>query len=238
MANIVWVTRPEAHAKKTARALQNVNATPLISPVLELIEDEHAKDLCASHDNATPIIVTSQYALAILARYTTHRARPLYVTGEILKRKALTFGFTHVRTAKGDARSILPILTNNTPYIIYAHGNHTAFDMPSALHERGILCTPLLCYHSRCSAIIDDTVLSALHHHTLDAILCYSIFSAQCLHRLLHHHKMQIEAYDVPLYCISPIIAQHCKEMGFKHVFVHQPAHIIQAVGGDLSSHL
>jgi uroporphyrinogen-III synthase len=221
MDKYVWITRPHPQAEVTARELAQFGIASIISPAITLNETPDAARLCAEITADTPLIITSQMALHIMARYTPHRSLPLYVTGAALRQLAKEYGFEDVTAGQGDAASILPLLKERN--YDYLHGNHTAFDMKGALHSRGICCTSREIYRSDYAITLTDTLLETLKNQELAAITCYSLFTAEALCHLLEQYGMLTYAKTLPVYCISEAIASYLRKVGFRTIIVALP---------------
>ncbi len=229
MAKTVWVTRPHPQAEKTADALAKRGYVPLVSPVIELQESDAASALCQANDDDTPIIITSQYALSIIADHTRNRARKIYVTGDTLKVKAIAEGFARVYAASGEAKTIPDLLKEETS-VIYAHGNHIAFDMKPALQKMHMTYKAIELYHSCATSRLRDDVINAIHNQSLSAILCYSGFSAHSMIALLKQYDLLLHAQNIPIACISQNIAEPLKKAGFMHIHISEPSAILDSL--------
>ncbi len=211
MANIL-ITRPYPQAEHTAALVRQAGHIPIISPVITVEEAPDNREVIARLAAYDALIITSQMALRIIRRYNIPSTMPLFLTGTVLAELAASYGFTNITHAQGDARSLL-ILMLDMPelrhkQLAYLHGNRQSTDIITPLQDAGAHVTGALVYHSQQAPSLTDEAIRSLRDGTMDAVLCYSAFSAQSLLALANQAALYPCLKIVDAYCLSPHIAR------------------------------
>lgn len=187
--NHILITRPEPQAELTALALKEAGFEVTLAPSITLRAlPDAAIRVGALNHQVDGVVVTSQFALQVLDSNGLNRDVPLYVTGEILYNLALDYGFTHVRHGGGNAQGLLAMLLNQhqlkRQLLTITHGNHSAFDMATALQDAGFRVGKQALYHSKTMRTLPPEAINIIKKNQISAVLFYSAFTAKSFVKL------------------------------------------------------
>ncbi len=99
----VLITRPEEDAVKIAALLKARGHEGIVAP---LLRPNFHDGLDVSFDGVQAILATSANGVRALVRRTQRRDVPLFAVGPQTEEEAHAHGFTSVRNANGDSRTL------------------------------------------------------------------------------------------------------------------------------------
>ena len=168
---VVWVTRTNEGARRTARALGELGHEAIIAPVLRVtplspIIDAHSFDAA---------ILTSRNGVNAFAAVCTRRALTVYCVGDATAEAAEAKKFQRVISARGDAAALHALIRDDvdkSTRLLFAGAREPASDLTLALRRDG--------FNVR-EAFVYDT------HEVMPALSSFDV--ARLTHVLIHSPK-------------------------------------------------
>ena len=224
----ILVTRPLPDGDTTAASLRAKGFEALLAPMLRF-------ERGAFHDDGdTPyggIIVTSANALRAIdseLRGSRLLNLPLFAVGEHTAVEAKTIGFAKVISANSDASGLrervlaavkAKTLKKSSP-LLYLAGADLARDLPGELGERGFTVVTQTTYRMAPTPRLTSEVRDAFAANRVEAVLHYSVRSAQAFIEAIRAAGVEISALSLPQYCLSGRIATVLRDAGASRVVV------------------
>jgi len=201
------VTRPEPDASRTARALIRLGHEAILSPMLDILMDRHAKIPTRSYQ---AVLVTSSNAVRALAgrpvRPVTVDA-PLFAVGDQTALEAKRSGFLAARSAGGDIDDLFALvvaeLHPKRGPLLYAAGEEQAGDLAGRLAEHGFSVETAIVYRAEPRARLAGVAEAALKAGTVDGVTFYSRRSAAAFALALRAGSLAPLDNRVVCFCIS-----------------------------------
>ncbi len=149
MPPTVLITRPEAAAQRLADQIRKrwgAKAPIVISPVMEIIQNETALDLA----DIKTLIFTSRHGVNAFARLSAVRDLPCYVVGKITAAEAEKQGLSVVKTAE-DADALVSVMVRDRPCgpCLHLHGEHSIGDIAGLLNAADVTTREQIVYRQR-----------------------------------------------------------------------------------------
>jgi len=134
---LIWVTRPEPGATQSVDTLARRGYRALAVPLTRIVACDPMPAL-PDHSAHDVVAVTSANALRVLPDTLVARLRDraLFSVGDATAAVARELGFSHVRTASGDAETLAAMLvskTKNNRTILYLCARQTSGRLEDAL---------------------------------------------------------------------------------------------------------
>lgn len=144
---LVWVTRTEPGAGRTAARLRSAGFTPWVAPLLR-IEDTNAP-LPADFDG---ILFTSQNAVRAVSALTSRREAQVWCVGDATASAARASGFYPVISANGDVAALAERFAaeaSRSYQWLYACAAEPRAPLASLLKARGFCINSVTVYETR-----------------------------------------------------------------------------------------
>jgi len=219
----VLVTRPADDAPALAEAVQARGHEPLIAPLSTIRFETPA----APSETPAATIFTSRNAVRALAGldWANHlRAVPAYCVGAATAQAARDAGFTHVIGGGGTGAQLAEYVTyKHAPEagpLLYQTGDHLAFDMQTALGERGFTVWRRIVYRSDLIPAFSSYVRDALHTGDIDAVMLMSPRAASHFAALAQSAGITAQAVLLDYLCLSDAVATALASLGAVHIKV------------------
>jgi uroporphyrinogen-III synthase len=207
----VVVTRPQADAERTARALKARGHDVLLAPLMrvEPLEAELSGDWAG-------VVVTSGNALAAIEGRQQAQALkmlPLFAVGR--RSAAAAQGFASVHSANGDVRDLVALIAreHRGGTLLYLAGEERAADLVGELERAGIRAEMRIVYRA-VSALFPPILIAALEAGDVDAVLHYSRRGAENYVRGAREAGTLEPALAVTHACLSPQVAEPLRAAG------------------------
>lgn len=147
---LVWITRPQPGADRTAEAVAAIGLEPLVLPLTEVRACDPEIDIDAA-ERAGFVAVTSANAirLAPKALLDAMRAKPLYAVGNATRAAAEAAGFARAVSAQGavdDLAALIAAREGPGSEGLYLCGRRRTGDLEDRLAAAGISCRPAEVY--------------------------------------------------------------------------------------------
>jgi uroporphyrinogen-III synthase len=176
------VTRPEPDASRTADALLALGHTPILSPMLDII-NEPPRPLPVG---CQAIAATSANAVRGLAAHpdvAAIRRLPFFAVGDRSALEARRSGFHSARSAGGTLRELCDMivadLNSAEGPIFYAAGDTRSGDLATEIAAAGFEVITAVLYRSRARLRLSDAALTAIRSGGVDGVLFFSARSAE-----------------------------------------------------------
>ncbi len=232
----VLVTRPAEDAGELARRVEALGAEPVVFPLTRInILPLPSVDW----DGVAAIVATSKNALRALGGSDQLNAalrRPVFCTGKGTAKMARSLEFAEVRegpgTAAGLPDTIAAALPPDAGKLLYLAGEHLAFDLESAISQRGYSLQKIVCYTAEAATEFNAAVLGEFHAQRLDAVILMSPRGAKIFDDLIAAHNLRENTARLRAYCLSDAVAKalHCVEAGRKRIASHPDVETLLAL--------
>lgn len=224
----VLVTRPLDDALETAAQLSARGHQSIVAPLLEI-------QICAepafSLDGVQAILATSSNGVRALSQRTDRRDLPLFAVGEHTATVARGLGFSDVKSANGDVRTLGAAVStwakpqNGT--LMHVAGASEPGPLAVDLHVRGYDVQTAMLYRAVPAARLTPVSREALRKGILDAVLLFSPNTAATFAQCVVAEGLQNCCRTLIACCISEAAATPLKSLGLKDI--RWPAHPDQA---------
>ncbi len=176
------VTRPEPDAARTAEALRALGHTPILSPMLDIV-NEPPRPLPIG---CQAISVTSANAVRALSAHpdvAAIQSLPFFAVGDRSALEARRAGFAAARSAGGALRELRDmIVADMNPAegpILYAAGDTRSGDLAAEIAAAGFKVITAVLYRSLARLNLSDAALTAIRSSGVDGVLFFSARSAE-----------------------------------------------------------
>lgn len=179
---VVWITRPQPGADRTAVRIEALGFEPLVMSLTEVkavdpeIDTEDAV-------GAGFVAATSGNAIRLAPRPLLEalKAKTVYTVGDATKAEAETHGFTRVVSARGAVDDLAALIAEyETPGAqgLYLCGRRRTGDLEGKLAAKGICCRLAEVYAVYSVSRLTHNETTALTSRNPDAVLFHSALSA------------------------------------------------------------
>ena len=210
------VTRPEADAPATARALEERGHSVVLEPLLRI---EPVAGVIIADRVYQAVLVTSANAVRALARLPQAgglKDTPVLAVGEASGREALSQGFSKVEHAAGDLAALGELVSARCAAgdgpLLYAAGSVVSGDLKGILEARGYDVDRVVLYEAVAAETISPAVGHGLREGTIDGVLLYSPRSARTWVRAVEHASLAQAARALVHVCLSEAVAAALRE--------------------------
>lgn len=207
--------RDEALSRQDQARLARYGVAVLICPSHEaarLSYDQHIVD------EAEGFILTSQQAADALP--LTRTERPVYTVGRASAYAARQAGYQNVKWGPSDGKALAEMIATDLqsaqPVLCWLRAKEISFDIKAAL---GRAVTEQQVYEMRPQTQIPEDVAEALAQAvlsgTLAGIMVLSKAQLHCFVQLLQGHELWQAITQVPVFAVSPAVAEAATQAGF-----------------------
>jgi uroporphyrinogen-III synthase len=211
------VTRPESDGERTAAVLRARGHDVMVAPLLRT--ESVAFELPDGPFGA--VVMTSANAARAIARHP-QRARlcalPAFTVGRHTAEAARAAGFSDVRSADGDQRTLVELLraqAGDRP-LLYLAGADRAGDLAAA----GLRVSTVVAYRALKPERFPPDVVAALTQGSLDGVLHFSRRSAEAYLDCAAGAGIRARALAPSHYCLSPQVAEPLAAAGAVAVWI------------------
>lgn len=173
----ILLTRPEADARKSAKALAARGHTCVIAPLFEIAQTAAPQPT----GSFTALVATSAHAFESELTGLSHL--PLHVVGERTAEAAKRKGFS-VAHVGSDGESLAAKIGTGAEHFLYLAGRERRPELEALLTAAGHHVTPWEIYETRSATHFPDAARTALAAGSIDAVLHFSTRSAALYRRL------------------------------------------------------
>ena len=200
MTRRLLITRPAEDNAALAGKLAALGIEAISSPLTVIERQAYAVPATAPEG----ILLTSRHAAYACADF---RDVPLYVVGAQTAEAAKAQGCRDIRTVAADAAQLLSQIPP-IRRLVYLSGEHIRFDFATALPHTQV--ERIVVYAAHAAEALTPEAVTALHDGSLKGVAFYSPRSAAIFHRL----AAGVDTSALTAYCLSPAIAETCREPG------------------------
>jgi len=211
----IAITRPQVDGERSANILRGQGHDVLLAPLMrvEPIEADVSGRWSA-------VVITSANAPGVLTKSRDILALPLFAVGARSAEAARTAGFADVTSADGDVHDLVRLIAEqprtDTP-LLYLAGETRSADLVGDLTRRGIKAEMRIVYRA-VTAPFPPALVDALRAKTLDAVLHYSMRSAENFIAGARTAGIAHEAFAVRHLCLSAQVAAPLQAAGAANV--------------------
>lgn len=222
------VTRPEADAWRTARALIRLGHEAILSPMLDIVND--AKAVIPERDYQA-ILLTSSNAVRALAGRTARpfaAETPLLAVGDQTALEAKRAGFSGARSAGGALDDLVALaerdLSPADGALLYATGKDRSGDLAARLETLGFEVESVTFYRAEAREELAGVAKDALTTDAVDGVLFYSRRSAAAFAAALKVAGLAPLAERIACFCLSAAVAEALSGVAAGKVLVAERA--------------
>lgn len=211
----VLITRPKEDAARIAALLKERGHQPVISPLLAVRLHDGPE---ISLGGVQAVFATSANGVRALARRTARRDVPVFAVGPQTEEEARALGFSHVRNAGGDSRTLaaaaaLWALPSNG-VLLHVKGAEADGTLATLLKAQGFDVRTSVLYDVAATAALPDHILAMFARHEIDAALFFSARSAQ----VFRDRAQGFDLSPVIAVCISESTAKALAPLSFREI--------------------
>ncbi|PHY94451.1 uroporphyrinogen-III synthase [Acetobacter pomorum] len=233
----VIVTRPEPGLSETMAAVADAGWLPLASPAL--VVQRHTLRL--PHKLPAAILLTSGQAVSAVA----HAAQqvkaldiPVYAVGDRTAQRARDAGFTHVKSADGDARALVVLLqTHQQPQcgsLLLCSGAGQGVELAAWCRQAGFKVVRRVVYAAKPIQHINAQTSAAIQAAKVAVVLFFSAESAASWLAALPKAEQNLLAAQASAVVISGRVAGVLRAAGWQNIRVAEhvsAAAVMDALG-------
>ena len=223
---LIWVTRPEPAATRTAERLRILGFTPIVAPILEEVPVAYF----LPDPLPEAIVFTSQAAPKYLAPHlgkTIPASLPVYCVGAQTTDLAREVGFTQAQMLGEDAASLIAALSTfqkKPASLLYLSGERSRYDLAAELAPHGILVEQRVVYSMQRISHLPEALRMAWDQGRISALLLYSPYTAQIALETLG--TMPTGASAPELLCLSSAVAEVAAASGLPVSIATRPTEV------------
>jgi len=212
----VLITRPEEDAARIAEILTFRGHDPVIAPLLQTNFHDGPE---VSLDHVQAILATSANGVRALARRTPRRDVPLFAVGPQTDEEARAHGFTSVRNANGNSKTLAAATrewaSRGNGAVLHVKGAEADGTLATLLKADGFDVRTLVLYDVADTGL-SDAARAQLANREIDAALFFSARSA----RAFKEAAAGLPLETVMAVCISAATAEALAPLAFRSVRV------------------
>jgi len=193
---LVWITRPQPGADRTAQAVEAAGFEPLVLPLTEVSACDPDIDMDEA-ERAGFVAVTSGNAirLAPMPLLQLLKEKTVYTVGDATRAEAEMRGFAHVVSARGAVDNLVALIAGREKpgaEGLYLCGRRRTGDLEGKLSAKGISCRIAEVYATHSVSQSTHNLKAALTRRRPDAILFHSVLSAHAFSDLATEVNAQV----------------------------------------------
>lgn len=206
----ILVTRPEPDAAELRVPLEarghEVSLEPLLTVEALPID---ANDI----EGASAVIATSRNGLRALGGQALAQAveLPLFCVGPATAELGRKLGFRRIIEGPGAASDLIPLIIESRlgekGKFVHLSGEEVAFDLSTALAERGVAVRRLIVYRTQAATALKPRTMRAVTEGSLDAVILMSPRSAGIFTELVDKAGLRDAARKLAFVCLSANVA-------------------------------
>jgi uroporphyrinogen-III synthase len=179
-APLVWVSRAQPGAERTALALKALGFEPLVEPLIRTVPLD--VDPPALGDYAA-LAFTSAAAVSAFANCVCDRSVLVYAVGAATAKAALEAGWTDVLSADGDVEALARLILLRPPVgaVLHPGAEDLAGDLCGLLLDGGLEAARLALYRTQSIPTPSPLLKSALSQGRIVAVLLHSPSAGKAL---------------------------------------------------------
>lgn len=197
-APVVWITRTADGAERTARAIRELGAVPVIAPVMVA----KPVDARIASDSFDALILTSGNAVNAFCDLCERRDMPAYCVGDRTAEIATIRGIRHAKSAKGDVSALFKRICDEAPRsarLLYASPHDPAAPLTQWLKDEGYPVEQVTVYETTfLEQPLQDEDLRRITH-----VLIHSPRAGQATAQFLIRRKPDVHFETLTFVCIS-----------------------------------
>ncbi len=180
---VIWITRPQPGADKSAAAIAEMGFEPVVVPLTEVTATDPAIDP-AEAARADAVVVTSGNAVRLAPDtfVTALFDKTVYTVGAATKADALARGFRDVHSADGAVDDLVALVSAREKpgsVLVYLCGRRRTGDLEGKLARTGMNCLVCEVYSTKIVSHMTDILEKKLSAGSPDAVLFHSALSAR-----------------------------------------------------------
>ncbi len=210
------LTRPEADAERTAKALRVLGHEAIIAPLLRIAVTANAE---IGSGPWAAILITSANAANAIATHTAvtqFQALPVFTVGQRSAQAMAAAGFADVSSADGGVAELAHLAAarvNPGASLLYLAGEDRSGDLAGDLGARGFDVQTAVIYRAVAAASLPRVAAEALASG-IDGVLHFSRRSAEAYVAAARGTNMLTAALKPVQYCISAQVAEPLSRAG------------------------
>lgn len=231
----VLVTRPETDAAVFGEKLEALGHKVTLEPLL-LVESLPIEK--GALDSVAGIVATSRNGLRALAdspALQEARKLPLFAVGPGTAELARNLGFEAIKAGAGTGAELVPIIAEviragGAP-LLHIRGEDIAFDLKTALAERGIAVREAIVYRTKPAETLSPATRDLLRAGEIDGVILMSPRTGMTFTRLVAAEGLLGQARKLVLLCLSPAVAATVEPLAAARVEIAESPNAASMLG-------
>lgn len=208
----ILITRPQAASELLAEALAEQGFDGLIEPLLDIrstdVPSPEVKDIQA-------VMITSANALTALDKgnydFEGLLGMPCFCVGSRTAERAAQFGFRLTSFSTSDGQALAELIAKSLPKkdkpILHIAGRDIDSKAHNGLKEAGFTVSLWPIYDAVPATKLSAHIVTKLKDRKIDAVVLYSVRTAETFLKLLQHHNLTHICADMIAVSLSPQIS-------------------------------
>lgn len=217
----VLLTRPYTKSIETKRQLEVIGCSVSIEPVLDISPVRHSADI---YKNSKGLILTSFHASAQILQLEDKidKNTAIFAVGEATARPLHDAGFKNVFVARGDAKSLLPVIKENYKpedgLITYLSGWHITQDLAKSLAMEGYEAQRVVIYKANLIDDLSSLTKAEIMREEIDCVIIMSNRSARQFCKMCYEAKIIKHLNRIIALTMSEEIAKNIEGIKWKDI--------------------
>ncbi len=205
------ITRPEPDATLFKERLAERGHVGVLTPLTTITFAKGQIPL----NGVQALVVTSKNALRALARSPSLAKAielPIFTVGPGSGAMAAELGFDRIIPGPASARELVPVIAARgepmgRPLLVLT-GDRPAFNMTSALQERGFTVGQKVVYRTVAAKALEPGLIDAIRSGDIDGVILMSPRTAEVFVRLTSEAGLAEATRHLHYFCLSPAVAK------------------------------
>lgn len=222
MRGKILITRPQASAQKTAKAIKAMGFESVIAPVIEIKPVDF--DL-PDFEGIAGFIFTSVNGVQAFCARSSYRDKPVYCVGDKTAQAARDFGFHDIHNAKGTAQELATLIQEKGVYVHF-RGRDVARSIRDLLIDRrDIRIIEKIVYEAQILDVIPPNILKELENKAITYALFYSPRTVQGFVDWVAKAGCTSLIKPIKALCLADSMVESLRELPWKDIILSDAPH-------------
>jgi uroporphyrinogen-III synthase len=214
----VIVTRPIEDAEMTADAVKARGHAPLLAPLMTIKMDE---DVRFDGVDIQGLLITSANGIRAFAGHDPRRDLSVYTVGAASAEVSRALGFSDVKAAGGDVRSLIKLITERVApkkgVLLHVAGSVVAGDLQKSLSKQGYEVSRVKAYEAQPPTELPSEIAEVMRATSQEktAILFYSPRTLRIFSQLVERASLQAGCRNLVACCLSKSVSAELRDLPF-----------------------
>ncbi|MEM6780574.1 MAG: uroporphyrinogen-III synthase [Pseudomonadota bacterium] len=202
----ILLTRPQEDSKVLAQQIMKLGAETVICPMMNIVPSAQNLPNLNAYD---ALAFTSANGIRVFSKLSDQRNFDVYCVGPASADLAREKGFRSVHEASGSAKTLADLIVQEKPRrVLYGAPVDQAFDLASALQEKGIDCDEHTLYAAQARGQLPREIMKMINTGQIEYALFYSKRTARIFMDLAHEAGCTPALKSIKALCLSDSVIQ------------------------------